>query len=206
MNSHFPPASQSLDFEISCPPMNQPINQCLRGSLCNHVHARQSRACSTCVLASLWVCGWVLGLWSPCPPSPKGNDKGQAPVKQVGLNCIIILFTNVLLLPCKWKWISNQMDGEMLQMPVLSFIVCMVYVDSKKKTLKMNPHLPPASQSPDFEISCHPMNQPINLCLCRSLCNHMHAVRACLQACGVCLGLVSPCPPPPKKRQRTGTY
>ena len=80
-----------------------------------------------------------------------------------------MLFTNVLLLYCNWKWNCNRMDGEILEMPVLSFIVCMVYVDSKKKTLKMNPHLSPASQSLDFEISCPPMNQPINQCLCRSV-------------------------------------
>ena len=30
-----------------------------------------------------------LGLVSPCPPPPEGNDKGQAPTKQVGLSCTL---------------------------------------------------------------------------------------------------------------------
>ena len=96
----------------------------------------QSRACSTCVLASLWS---VVGFGKPLSALPRRRRQWTGTYQAGGFELHIMLFTNVLLLYCNWKWNCNRMDGEILEMPVFSFIVCICMLIQKRKRWKLIP-------------------------------------------------------------------
>ena len=77
------------------------------------------------------------------PPHRNGNDNGQAPVKQVGLSWLVCLRMSFLIYSSlvykRPFWYIVNENGFVMGwtveccIPVLSFMVCMVCVDTKKR-------------------------------------------------------------------------